>query len=226
MSVHISSNVWKSSFDTPLQKLILLAFADMANDEGYCWPSVRSIKERVGVADSTIRENVRALEAMGWLRRESRSTDRGQASNGYWVSKTPPSATPSPLNHQGTSIEPQDSPGMDSDPEPFTPELIREAWNEECRSLPHIATITASRYKHAKARCGGNINYLREVFRRVEASDFVSGRSRGVSAWASFDWVVKPDNWAKIIEGRYDNRNGAKGNIAVDDKTPVGHGAF
>lgn len=231
MSIHISSVVWRESFDTPLQKLILLAFADMANDEGYCWPSVRSIKERVGVADSTVRENVRLLEGLGWLKREVRSfaTDGRQTSNGYWVAKTPPSAKalrgaqpppplapsryppsaqPLPLNHQATKNDTSNT-GQESAPEQedsFTPVAIKNLWNSSCPSLPALSDVTASRFRAARARSGGKLKSLQAAFDKMEASDFVAGRSdRGPSRWASFDWLMKPDNWTKVIEGRYDN---------------------
>lgn len=43
------------------------------------------------------------------------------------------------------------------------------------------------------------------VFERIEKSDFLSGRN-GKWSGCSFDWILKPENWKKIIEGNYDNR--------------------
>lgn len=47
------------------------------------------------------------------------------------------------------------------------------------------------------------------VFERVEKSDFLSGRN-GKWSGCSLDWILKPENWKKIIEGNYDNRGPAK----------------
>ena len=45
-----------------------------------------------------------------------------------------------------------------------------------------------------------------EVCNRIEASDFLTGRKDG--KWsASFDWIIKPENWVKVMEGNYDNRD-------------------
>ena len=43
------------------------------------------------------------------------------------------------------------------------------------------------------------------VFERIEKSDFLSGRN-GKWSGCSLDWILKPENWKKIIEGNYDNR--------------------
>ncbi len=40
MSIKLMSRVWESVMPTGTHKLILLAFADHANDEGVCWPSI------------------------------------------------------------------------------------------------------------------------------------------------------------------------------------------
>lgn len=49
---------------------------------------------------------------------------------------------------------------------------------------------------------------MAEVFRRVEASDFLTGRT---GTWkADFEWILEPDHWQRIKEGYYDNRKPAK----------------
>ena len=50
---------------------------------------------------------------------------------------------------------------------------------------------------------------MRRLFAFIEASDFLAGRSKDWTA--NFDWVLKPKNLTKIIEGQYVNegRGGA-----------------
>lgn len=43
MSIAIMSAVWNTYDGTPARKLVLLALADHANDEGVCWPSLGRI---------------------------------------------------------------------------------------------------------------------------------------------------------------------------------------
>ena len=44
-----------------------------------------------------------------------------------------------------------------------------------------------------------------EFFHRIERSDFLTGRN---GSWngCGFDWVMKPSNLIKIMEGNYDNK--------------------
>ena len=44
-----------------------------------------------------------------------------------------------------------------------------------------------------------------KVISIVAASDFLHGRNK--SDWcADFDWIFRPANYAKILEGNYDNK--------------------
>lgn len=86
-------------------------------------------------------------------------------------------------------------------------EIVKNFFNKICTSLPEIKTLTAPRIKTIKSRLkdfGGDINLIEDFFHRVENSDFLAGRK---TEWrADFDWIMKPTNFVKINEGRYDNR--------------------
>lgn len=46
---------------------------------------------------------------------------------------------------------------------------------------------------------------------RIKDSDFLQGKSS--KGWTiTFDWFVRPNNFPKVLEGNYDNRNGGSGN--------------
>ena len=69
------------------QRFVLLALADRANHEGYCWPSYADIAARCAISRSTAIRAVKALEADGWLTRQERwQPDQSQqATNGYFI---------------------------------------------------------------------------------------------------------------------------------------------
>lgn len=71
MSVHISSQVWALDMQSG-RKLVLLALADMANDEGICWPSISSLRKRTGMSERAVQLHLRELQAAGLLGREER----------------------------------------------------------------------------------------------------------------------------------------------------------
>ena len=92
---------------------------------------------------------------------------------------------------------------------------IVKVWNEVCVSLPKVLRLSDARRDKVKARLrewGGDnpeemIAKAREFFHRIEASDFLTGRS---GKWkASFDWLFDSrNNWIKVAEGNYDNKRG------------------
>ena len=86
-------------------------------------------------------------------------------------------------------------------------EAYRKAFLEACPSLPQpseVAKWSAGRKKAIRDK-GMSPSEMRSVFERVEKSDFLSGRN-GKWDGCSFDWILKPANWQKILEGNYDNR--------------------
>lgn len=84
------------------------------------------------------------------------------------------------------------------------PSAIVEQYNSICTALPKVRDLTEPRKKAIKSalkRLGQE--GLIELFRKTAASEFLCGKNGG---WkASFDWILKPANITKIIEGNYDN---------------------
>jgi len=68
-------------------KIVLLALADNANDDGYCWPSQEVIAEKSSMTTRNLRRVLTALEERGYIRiDERRRADGYKASNGYQLS--------------------------------------------------------------------------------------------------------------------------------------------
>lgn len=88
-------------------------------------------------------------------------------------------------------------------------------WNETCISLPKVKTLNDTRRQKIKCRLNeiapnGTaqewLDNLGDLFRRVQASDFLTGST----GWqATFDWFFENGkNWVKVSEGNYDNGRG------------------
>ncbi len=88
-------------------------------------------------------------------------------------------------------------------------ELIRRAFIDLCPSLP--APKESGFWSQARKRlirCRWkeypSLEFWEDYFNKVESSDFLSGR---VTRWrADFDWIMKPSNFEKVLEGKYANR--------------------
>ncbi len=76
------SAVWERDDLTSTQKLVLLALADWANDEGLCWPSIDRVALKASLTSRGVQKTIRSLEEMQFLRKEE-IKGRG---NKYWVS--------------------------------------------------------------------------------------------------------------------------------------------
>ena len=83
---------------------------------------------------------------------------------------------------------------------------IVNLYNETCVSFPKLVSLSESRKKAIKARLHNyTIDDFRRMFEKTEASSFLKGKN-GRNWSASFDWMIKDANFAKILEGNYDDR--------------------
>jgi len=77
-----------------------------------------------------------------------------------------------------------------------------------CVSLPQPKKITESRKKAIRSRMKDySKEEVLEVFKNIEHSDFLTGKNRGSSWKANFDWILKPSNFIKVLEGNYKQTN-------------------
>ena len=103
-----------------------------------------------------------------------------------------------------------DEPVVDTPPPPKTPRShwLCEIWNEHGKRLPKCRIpISEDRLKKIKTRVKDTPlqEPWIEAVQRLAESNFANGLSD--SSWvATFDWFIKPDSLAKILEGKYDNR--------------------
>ena len=78
------------------------------------------------------------------------------------------------------------------------------------------------RYPSANSRYA---KFFKEVFEKVEASDFLKGKNN--RDWvATFDWIIKDSNMAKILDGNYDNAGGNNGKVQNTEWNPKTHNFF
>lgn len=98
MSIRIMAQIFDMEDVPPTQKLILLALADHADDQGRCYPSISRLCRRTGLKERAIQSNLKALEIAGLI-----SIVRGAGPNGcnvFFVSATPAAdAPPQEMHH-------------------------------------------------------------------------------------------------------------------------------
>lgn len=83
MSIVAMNWVWAQRL-APAPKMVLLALADAADDEGVCWPSVPTLAEKCSISTRTVRRILQELSAKGLLQADARfRVDGSSTSNRY-----------------------------------------------------------------------------------------------------------------------------------------------
>lgn len=78
-------------------------------------------------------------------------------------------------------------------------------FSDICLSLPKIRSLSNQRKASIRNLLKTyTVNDFETVFRKAEQSEFLSGRS-GRWSGCCFDWLIKPSNFLKVLEGNYDN---------------------
>jgi predicted phage replisome organizer len=85
---------------------------------------------------------------------------------------------------------------------------VADLYNEICISFPRLVVLSDARMKAINARLKKfTLDDFKTLFEKAEASDFLKGgNARNWSA--TFDWLIKDANMAKVLDGNYDNKFG------------------
>ena len=94
---------------------------------------------------------------------------------------------------------------------------VIDSWNSICGDVLQKVTLLNDPRRAAirqRIKDADGADALAVVFQRVRASHFLSGYGRGKDGGspfrATFDWVMAPKNWAKVVDGNYDNRGAGR----------------
>ena len=110
---------------------------------------------------------------------------------------------------------------IDIKKESITCKQVVALYHEICISFPKIRSVSAARQKAIKARLNTySLDDFRTLFENAEASSFLKGKNE--RNWtATFDWLIKDSNMAKVLEGNYAD----KGIGGRKEKLPSWYGA-
>jgi predicted transcriptional regulator len=98
---------------------------------------------------------------------------------------------------------------------------ITDMFNSICVSFSAVRSLSDARKKAIKARLNTyTVEDFRQCFENAESSSFLKG-SNNRNWVATFDWLIKDANMAKVLEGNYNDKptqpQGNKGSFDVDD---------
>lgn len=88
--------------------------------------------------------------------------------------------------------------------EKVTCKQVIDLFHAICVSYPSVKSVSEARRKAINARLKAySLEDFEEVFRKAEASAFLKG-SNNRNWSATFDWLMKDANFAKVLDGNYD----------------------
>ena len=91
-------------------------------------------------------------------------------------------------------------------PTPDEFEEIVRFYNDTCQSLRPVKTLTDKRREAVSARLREHgREAVFDVIRAAGRSSFLAGQN--TREWtADFDWIFRPVNFVKVLEGKYENK--------------------
>jgi len=110
------------------------------------------------------------------------------------------------------AILPRDAVIFDENkkPKPCRHQSIIDAYHSCCPSLPRVESwnetsqrVLTARWREKRER--QEIEWWERYFRRVNLSDFLTGRVKDFVA--TLNWLIGPKNMEKVLNGAYDNRS-------------------
>lgn len=134
-------------------------------------------------------------------------TDKCQSNDGQMTDKCPPNVSIGKDRIGEDSIG-KDRIGQEREmaDKAASPEAVAMLFNEICVSFPKVTKLSDMRRRAINARLKVyTLEEMKTIFEKVEASSFLKGGND--RNWtASFDWIIKDSNAAKIMDGNYDDK--------------------
>lgn len=115
-----------------------------------------------------------------------------------------------------STAEAEDSPQADSDQQQKPPDCphqqIIDLYHEHCPTMRQVKIWNGERRKHMQARWRESpkhqsLEFWARFFQYANSSDFLRGETGKFAA--DLEWLIRPSNFAKVVEGKYNDDKGA-----------------
>lgn len=107
LSHAVSAWAWQQTATSPAQKLVLVKLADSANDDGVCWPSLRTLERHLGMGKSSVDRHVKKLVEAGLMTVEQRNHTAGRRRSNLYRLGPPTLSHPGGTTSEGTLSQPE-----------------------------------------------------------------------------------------------------------------------
>lgn len=208
--VWIPKAIWLDNRLNALDKVILTEIDSLDQGESGCYASNKYIAEFCQCSERKVSDAITKLTKLGYIKLTSFDGRTRILQSCIEKSASLPrkNCEADTKKVRGSTIENNTSNNIDNKPA-CEIQSVFDMYHEICVSLPKVKLITEGRKTAVKTKLKKySVEQIKEVFEKAEASDFLTGKVNSFKA--SFDWILKEANFAKIIEGNYDNRQGSQ----------------
>lgn len=214
MSIRLMTAVWRMEM-SPTDKMVLLALADAANDDGVTWIALKSRSEggfdlatKCSLSKRAIQLAIGRLCEAGQLKRVERP------GRGVIYTVLPGGASDAPVHDiRPASDAPAGAPGA---PKPSTPVIseakassqrVVDAWNEMAAKHPKVAAVrlldnSRRQMLYARLKEHGEAVML-EAVEKFGSSPWLVGVGRDSKWHPNIDFILQPSSLRKVLEGSY-----------------------
>lgn len=229
MSWQATKAVWEHSKQTGYGKLLMLAIAEYASEDGRCWPSIETLASKINVEPRSVKRLISQAEESGELQ-INRNIGRGNT-NEYIITYVEKGDTPDTktknkkVTEESEKVTPQtqkvteesekgDRRVTQNHKEPSKnhqePEYLSflESWKRHFPSKPQPRENNKSLKKKLSTRLKNQhfCENWEAALKRGSESDFLLA-----GGWFNADWFLKNDeHYEKVLNGNYDNRGGSQ----------------
>lgn len=206
-------------------KGIYAYLAALCGVSGECYPSVDTITAEMGIGKDTFYKHINILVAAGVVKKEQSTGDDGKFGRTIYRLTHEVEIHDFPYTENEDTVLPdtviketinnnilknnniKNNKGIEKEKrEKIDYQKIADMYNDVCTSFPRVTKLSESRKKAIRARMRQySIDDFRRLFEMAEGSSFLKGG--GSRDWqANFDWLMKDANFAKVLDGNYQDR--------------------
>jgi len=218
MSIRIMSAVWAVSEASKTELLCLLALADHANDDGYCWPSVKTVARKCRISERQCQRLLATLESKGDFARQDRiGTTIFQLSDRFVKCRGGDT-------HVTGGVTPM-SPGGDIAMSPESSRNHQEKPSEDILLNSQLCEKLYSLYPRHIGRANA-LRAISQALKKVSAADLLAAVERyaaAVKTWPDKDraFVPHPATWfnqERWLDDRKEWQRGTRGQQGDPDE--------
>lgn len=187
-----------------------------------CYPSVDTIIREMRMGKDTYYRHINALVAAGVVEKCQTAGEGGKFGRTIYrlthevvISDFPvpqnedtvyPTTVVRETNNNNNTNSNNKNINKENVKEKIDYQQIADMYNDTCVSFPRLTKLSDARKKAIRARMKQySVDDFKRLFEMAEGSSFLKGEnSRNWSA--TFDWLLKDSNMAKVLDGNYQDR--------------------